>query len=71
VFEQLDLNPEKTELVLSGNLEKTSREFSLLYHYIRHVKFASLPGEFLYSYRMDEISSHKFVSLFAQYLAFF
>lgn len=68
VYEQLHLNPEEVELVLSGGIEKTDQEHSLLYNYIRHVKFASLPDEFKYSYKFDEVQHHKFFSLFTQYL---
>ena len=68
VYEQLKLNPEEIELVLSGEIEKTAKEHSLLYNYIRHVKFASLPDSFKYSYKFDEIQPHRFWSLFAQYL---
>ena len=68
MYEQLHLNPEEIELVLSGEIEKTAEEHALLYNYIRHVKFASLPDSFKYSYKFDEIQPHKFQSLFNQYL---
>ncbi len=68
VYEQLNLNPEMIELVLSGEIEKTAKEHSLLYTYIRNVKFASRPDGFKYSYKFEEMSSHKFFSLFTQYL---
>lgn len=68
VYEQLHLNPEEVELILSGEIEKTAKEHSLLYNYVRHVKFASLPDEFKFSYKFDEIQSHKYRSLFMQYL---
>ena len=68
VYEQLHLNPEEIELVLSGEIEKTAKEHALIYNYIRHVKFASLPDGFKYSYKFDEIQAHKFFSLFNQYL---
>jgi hypothetical protein len=68
VYEQLHLNTEEVELVLSGEIEKTAQEHTLLYNYIRHVKFASLPDSFKYSYKFDEIQPHRFVSLFNQYL---
>jgi hypothetical protein len=67
VYEQLHLNPEETELVLSGKIEKTAKEHLLLYTYIRNVRFASLPNEFKYSYKFDDIPMHKFFSLFTQY----
>ena len=68
VYEQLHLSPEETELVLSGSIEKAAPEHSLLYNYIRNVKFASLPESFKYSYKFDEIQLHHFFSLFNQYL---
>ena len=68
VYEQLNLNPETIELVLSGEIEKTAKEHSLLYTYIRNVKFASRPDGFKYSYKFEEIPNHKFFSLFTQYL---
>lgn len=68
VYEQLNLNVEKVELILSGEIEKMSKEHLLLYNYIRHVKFASRPEEFRYSYKFEEVASHRFFSLFTQYL---
>jgi len=68
VYEQLGLNPEEIELVLSGAIEKTAKEHSLLYNYIRNVKFATRPDSFNYSYKFDEVPSHNFWSLFTQYL---
>lgn len=68
VYEQLNLNPETIELVLSGHIEKTSEEHSLLFMYIRNVKFASRPEGFRYSYQFEEIPNHQFYSLFTQFL---
>jgi len=68
VYEQLHLNPETIELVLSGEIEKTAKKHALLYTYIRNIKFASLPENFKYSYKLDEIHAHRFFSLFTQYL---
>ena len=68
VYEQLNLNPETIELVLSGEIEKTAKEHSLLYTYIRNVKFAARPDGFKYSYKFEEIPAHKFFTLFTQYL---
>ena len=69
VYEQLHLNPEEIELILSGEMEKTAKEHALLYNYIRHVKFAARPDGFQYSYKFEHIQSHRFFSLFNQYLA--
>lgn len=68
VYEQLHLNQEEVELVLSGEIEKTAQEHTLLYNYIRYVKFASLPDSFNYSYKFDDTLSHCYFSLFNQYL---
>lgn len=68
VLEQLDLNPDTTELVLSGTIGKNSKHFSLLHQYIRHVKFAALPGVFQYSCKLNGIQQHQYFSLFCQYL---
>lgn len=68
VYEQLHLNPEEVELIVSGEIEKTAKEHSLLYNYIRHVKFAALPDGFNFSYKFNEVQPHKFWSLFTQYL---
>lgn len=68
VYEQLHLNPEEIELTLSGAIEKTATEHALLFNYIRHVKFAARPDNFQYSYKLEEIPSHKFWNLFTQYL---
>ena len=68
VYEQLGLNTEETELVISGSIEKTAPEHALLYTYIRNMKFAKLPDSFKYSYKFEEIQGHRFFSLFNQYL---
>ncbi|MBI3502809.1 MAG: DUF3822 family protein [Bacteroidetes bacterium] len=68
IYEQLNLNPETIELILSGEIEKPAKEYSLLYTYIRNMKFASRPDGFKYSYKFEEIPSHKYFSLFTQYL---
>jgi hypothetical protein len=68
LYEQLGLNPEEIPLTLSGMIEKTSAEHSLLFNYIRHVRFANLPSTFKYSYKIESLASHSFHSLFNQYL---
>ena len=68
IYEQMHLNTETIELILSGEIEKSSAQHSLLYNYIRHVKFATCPIGFQYSYKFEEIPSHQCFSLFNQYL---
>jgi Protein of unknown function (DUF3822) len=68
VYEQLHLNPEEIDLTLSGEIEKIAGEHALLYNYIRHIKFASLPDSFKYSYKFNDTQPHRFMSLLNQYL---
>ncbi|NOX48831.1 MAG: DUF3822 family protein [Chlorobi bacterium] len=63
VMEQLNLNPEETELILSGFIEKSSSLFEMVYKYVRNIRFRELSGNFSYSYVFDEIPSHYFTNL--------
>ena len=63
VFEQLDLNPEETELTLSGFIEKSSSLFEITYKYVRHIQFGELSTNFSYSYIFDEVPPHYFTNL--------
>lgn len=62
-MEQLNLNPEETEIVLSGFIEKSSSLFEMIYKYIRNISFRKLSGNFTYSYIFDEIPSQYFTNL--------
>lgn len=68
VYEQLGLNSETLPVHLSGHIGKNSDTFQLLFNYIRHVQFESLPDHFGYSYKFNDLPSHRFISLFNQYL---
>jgi hypothetical protein len=63
VMEQLTLNPEETEVVLMGNIEKESELYDLLYRYIRNIEFIKRNTAFKYSYVFNEIPPHYFYSL--------
>lgn len=63
VFEQLNLNPEETELTLAGFIEKSSSLFEIVYKYIREIRFRGLSTNFTYSYIFDEIPPHYFTNL--------
>lgn len=68
VFEQLKISPEKTSLVLSGEVEKNSAIYEMLYKYVNKTEFASQPEEIKLSYIFEEIPKHYYLSLFNQYL---
>jgi len=64
VMEQLNLNPEETELVLMGNIDKDSEVYDLLYRYIRNIEFVKRNPAFKYSYVFNDIPAHHFYPLF-------
>lgn len=63
VMEQLTLNPEETEVVLMGKVEKESELYELLYKYIRNIEFVKRNTAFKYSYVFNEIPAHYFYPL--------
>lgn len=60
VLQQLNLNPENTEVVLIGEIEKKSAYYDILYKYVRNVSFIKRNEAFQYSYVFDNLmpSSH-------------
>ncbi len=63
VFEQINLNPEENELILTGNILKMSSLFEITFKYIRKVSFAGRNNNFDYSYVFDEIQPHFYYNL--------
>ena len=68
VMEQLKLNPEKTPLRFTGDIEKTSASYLITSKYIRNIFFGERPDAYEYSYGFRQVSPHAFYSLFNQYL---
>ncbi len=69
VFEQLQLNPEKIETVLLGEIEKSSAVYTLTHKYIRHLKFGERSDNFDYSYQLQTLPKHSYFTLFNSYLS--
>lgn len=42
-FEQLQLNPNETPIILSGKIAKNDNLYTILYKYIRHIDFVKVP----------------------------
>lgn len=63
IFEQLKLNPEKTEVVLSGKIEKNSPHHNMIKRYIHQIRFDRLNDGFSYSYTFNELAQHTFINL--------
>ena len=67
-FEQLNLDPNSIELYLFGNIERGDENYSLLYKYIRNLKFGRNCNTLSFSEELKKVSSHNFFSLFSQVL---
>ena len=64
VFKQFDLNPENTELILSGLVDKKSSVYSNLKGFIGQLRFDKLSEDFSYSYTFNKVPAHSFTNLF-------
>ncbi|WP_456376404.1 DUF3822 family protein [Lutibacter sp.] len=62
--EQLNLNPEEFNLILIGDIEKESELYTILYQYIRNIKFYE-PTNF--PTILNNISTHSYFTLLNQY----
>lgn len=67
-MEQLQMNPEKTPLVIFGEIDQRSPLFSIAYKYIRFVSFGLRPDGFQFASVLDELPQHYYFSLFHQHL---
>ena len=65
--EQLQLNPEKIETLLLGELEKTAIVYTLANKYIRNIKFEERSGDSDYSYQLQTLPKHSYFTLFNSY----
>jgi hypothetical protein len=69
VCEQMQLNPEKTETILLGEIEKTSAIYNLSQKYIRTIKFGERTDGSEFSYQLQTLPKHFYFTLFNSYLA--
>ncbi len=67
IFEQLKLNPEKTLLLLSGEITKTSKYYESVKKYIKSIRFEKRDSQFTYSYTFNQIPEHTFIPLLNLY----
>lgn len=58
-FDQLRLNPETVQVVLSGIIEKGSKTYDILFQYVRNIRFAERNPTFEYSYILEDIPVHQ------------
>jgi len=63
-MEELHLNPEHIKLMLSGDIDKSSILYEMIYRYVRNSNFIERNDVFGYSYLFDELMGHKHYTLF-------
>jgi hypothetical protein len=63
-MEELQLNPEEVELVISGNIDKSSILYEMIFRYIRTSRFIERNDSYGYSYLLDGLMGHKYYTLF-------
>ncbi|MES2591463.1 MAG: DUF3822 family protein [Bacteroidota bacterium] len=68
VCEQLQLNPENIEIILLGDIEKSSEVYSITQKYIRNLKFGERFDNSDYSYQLQTLPKHQYFTLFNGYL---
>ncbi len=69
VCEQLHLNPEKTEVVLLGEIEKNSAIYAITNKYIRNISFGERTDQADFSYQLQNLPKHSYFTLFNTYLS--
>ena len=58
-LEQLELNPEETEVVLLGDIDNNDALYEVIFKYIRHVSLIERNNTFKYTYVFNELKSHR------------
>jgi hypothetical protein len=69
VCEQLQLNPEKIELIFLGEIEKSSAIYTAAQKYIRTIKFGERTDGADYSYQLQTLPKHFYYTLFNNYIS--
>lgn len=65
VMEQLQLHPEKTELILLGNVDKNSDIYTHTFKYVKNVKWGSRLSEYDANYKIQQLPAHSYFTLFS------
>ena len=67
-YEQLNLNPNQTPLIISGEIEEDSEVYKLLYRYVRNISFTKRNPNYKYSFVFDQTKEHFYYKLLNQHL---
>ena len=67
-LDQLNIDPNKNEVFVFGEVEKGDENYSLLYDYIRNIKFGEISSSLNFNKELNKVSNHKYFTLFSQLL---
>lgn len=65
-MEQLNISLEEIKVELYGEIEAYSELYDLLYKYVRNLSFGDRDNSLNYSYLIEDIEAHKYLTLFKQ-----
>lgn len=68
VLDQLNINNEEASIILTGEVEKNSVIYTMLYKYIKTLNFGNRPENLKFSYIFEETPRHSHQALFNQFL---
>jgi len=68
VLNQLNINPDEASIILTGEVDKNSAIYEMVYKYIQKIDFGKRPADIKFSYIFEEIPQHYYYALFNQYL---
>lgn len=63
IIKQYNLDKKQVQIMLSGDITKSSEAFKLLNKYFQQIKFQLPKKEFVYSYTFNKIPGHTFINL--------
>ncbi len=67
VYENLRLNTNKNELIISGFLARDSNYYDSIKNYIKNIRLDKTSDQFTYSYTFNSIETHQFLNLLNVY----
>ena len=65
VFEQFNINAETIKVTITGELDRNSTIYSLLYKYVRELSFGQKPSSLKYCSKLETLPKHFFYSLYS------
>ena len=64
LFQELNLQQDKTQITFWGNIDANSKFISLLKKYVRNISFGKRPSSMTFGFEFDDVPEHQFFDLF-------